>query len=58
MTKDEEVLVSMLRALANKKIDRNVIAMVLQGFIQEKGFLSDEAGDAVKEIITSKGVKE
>lgn len=42
-----------LYALIQLTKDKNQVAMMLENYVQKYGFLSDEAGDAIKEYIKS-----
>lgn len=42
-----------LYALIQLTQDKNQIAMMLQNYVQKYGFVSDEAGDAIKKYIDS-----
>ena len=48
--RDEEIF--MLTIIKNLS-DKNMIAGIVQSFIQQKGPLSNEAGDKVKEILAN-----
>jgi len=48
---DEVRLLNTLRFLKEAGAEKNVMALVLQGFIQETGILSDETGEEVKRIL-------
>lgn len=42
-----------LYALIQLTKDKNQVAMMLENYVQKYGFVSDEAGDAIKEYIKS-----
>lgn len=46
---EEQVLYALIQ-LTN---DKNQVAMMLENYVQKYGFVSDEAGDAIKEYIKS-----
>lgn len=50
MTQEEEILISLVKAAVDAK-NENVAAMILQSYIAENGFLSEEAGNMVKTIL-------
>lgn len=50
MTDKENVLVGLIKSAVDAK-NENVAAMILQSYIAENGFLSEEAGNMVKTIL-------
>ena len=51
MTDTERQLIYILHALKANNADINICAMVLESYIQEHGFLSDEAAVTVRGIL-------
>lgn len=50
MTDQENVLVGLIKSAVDAK-NENVAAIILQSYIAENGFLSEEAGNMVKTIL-------
>lgn len=48
MTKNEEILIGVIKICCK---DKNITAAFLQNYVANHGFLSDEAGNLVKEIL-------
>lgn len=50
MTDQENVLVGLIKSAVDAR-NENVAAMILQSYIAENGFLSEETGNMVKTIL-------
>lgn len=48
MTKNEEILIGAVKICCK---DKNITAALLQDYVANHGFLSNEAGNLVKEIL-------